>query len=133
MNFKDLDFNKILEYEKISIIKNSEFGYPISIKIKIKSIELKDFAQYKDCISIIGIPEKKRKPYMYILKPNDSFVIVKGHIDVTDSSVLLSNSDGIRVLDMGRCFDPKSFSKAIENIPLERIILINKKEDYAEI
>jgi len=103
-NLRDFNISTINQDSKITILKESDFGYPIAIQIKVSGVIFKDYAQYKDCLYIIGTPKGKRKQFGYLLKPNDSFSIFAGFVEVNKTSTD-NVKDGYTITSFGRCFD----------------------------
>lgn len=111
-NLKEYDLSSIKKDDKITIIKQGEFGYPISIQLKVDSLFYKDYAQYRDCIIIQGKPPRKRKLRAYMIKPHDEFRIYKGLVDIIDTSKVISKSDEVTVTQMGLCFSQDTLEQA---------------------
>ncbi len=121
--YKDLtklDLTKIESGEKITLVKMSEFGFPLTIHMKFEASRLRDYAQYRNCLAIQGRKFRKRKSTIFILKPNDDFVIYKGHIEVKNTETSYIDGNGTKITDMGFCFDRDKLTKINDN-NLEKI------------
>ena len=112
----DFDLNSIRKNDKITICKQSDFGFPIAIKLTVDNVTLRDYAQYKDCLFITGKLQGKRKVLGYLLKPNSEFVIASGFQDLSESYIERSTNDNFVVSSWGRCFDTASFEKSVSNL-----------------
>ena len=111
MEYKDftkLELPNIEENQKVTIIKQSDFGFPIAIQIKFKKMYLKDYAQYKDCLRIVGIPNKKRKTFEYLIKPYQNFKIVNGWVEINDYTKRTFENESVKVTSLGTCFNDNS-------------------------
>lgn len=115
MNYKDftkLELPNIEENQKVTIIKQSEFGFPIAIQIKFKKMYLKDYAQYKDCLRIVGIPNRKRKVYEYLIRPYQDFKIINGWVEIHDYTKKTFENESVKVTSLGFCFDEENLKFA---------------------
>lgn len=124
MNYKDftkLELPNIEENQKVTIIKQSEFGFPIAIQIKFKKMYLKDYAQYKDCLRIVGTPARKRKCYEYLIRPYQDFTIVNGWVDINNYTKTIEENSSVKVTSLGTCFDDNSL-KIASNVDAEVLL-----------
>ena len=119
-DFTKLDLTKLKEGDKITIVKMSEFGYPLTIHMKLNRIFLKDWAQYKNCIQIQGKLPRKRKLTAYLMKPHEDFVVYKGFIELKSAETSFIDELGTRITNMGVCFDNDLLFKINDN-NLEKI------------
>ena len=101
-----------MEKEKVTIIKQSEFGFPIAIQIKFKKLYLKDYAQYKDCLRIQGTPARKRKCYEYLIRPYQDVKIVNGWVDINNYTKRTFENESVKVTSLGFCFDEENLKLA---------------------
>lgn len=121
MNYKDftkLELPNIEENQKVTIIKQSEFGFPIAIQIKFKKMYLKDYAQYKDCLRIQGTPARKSKCYEYLIRPYQDVKIVNGWVDINNYTKTIEENSSVKVTYLGTCFDDNSL-KLASNVDAE--------------
>lgn len=124
MNYKDfskLELPNIEENQKVTIIKQSEFGFPIAIQIKFKKMYLKDYAQYKNCLRIVGIPNRKRKTFEYMIKPYQDFTIVNGWVDINNYTKTIEENSSVKVTCLGTCFDDNNL-KIASNVNAEVLL-----------
>lgn len=112
-DFKKINIEEISNLEKITLVKISDFGYPIVLNLKLQEIKLKDYAQYKNCLYVIGKLPRKQKARGYLIKPNDEFVIYKGTISEAEFNDfrVKSNYEGSSVTDYGECFSSGAIIK----------------------
>ena len=123
MNYKDfrkLDLTEVNNQEKITIIKQSDFGYPITIQLKLDEVILKKYAQYDNCLYIVGTPKRKRKKMGYLIKPYEDFKIFKGWVELNQTAKV-QNENGVTITSLGRCFDSNTFQKASDIDAVELI------------
>ena len=113
-NYKDftkLDLTKVNVGDKITVIKQSDFGYPINIQLKLESIKLRDYAQYTNCIEIVGRSPRKRTSYRYIITPIQDFTIVEGFQVVNDTAKVITDGD-VKITNLGLCFSTDTLRRA---------------------
>lgn len=112
-NLRELNLSTFKENAKITISKFSDFGYPIAIQLKVHSVVLKDYAQYRDCLYIVGTPKGKRKLRGYLLKPNDSFTIFENFVELNETKTIDKSSENVTVISLGRCFDMGTLKQSL--------------------
>ncbi len=105
----------IQEGDKITLVKLSEFGYPITIKLKFELAYFGDYAQYKNCLYIQGKQPRKRKSTAYRIKPYDKFALYLDHIDIADFTKSSTDEDGTTTTAYGTCFDYERFKTLNED------------------
>ena len=104
-DFRNLDLTIFEKGEKITIIKQNDFGYPCAYVFKLDNIFLRDYAQYNNCIQVQGKKPRARKMTAILLKPYDEFAIYRGVVEVKDTSKTISDDVVTRVTSLGMCFD----------------------------
>lgn len=112
MNYKDfkvLDLDLIQEDQKVTLVRVSDFGFTQTIKMKIKKIFLRDYAQYRNCIQIQGRLPRKRKDSAFLIRPNQEFVMYDGYVDINTEGKVIQENENVRVVEMGMCFDENRF------------------------
>lgn len=114
-DLKMLNIDQLEAGDKITLVKQSDFGFPIAIKLKVDKAFYKDYAQYRDCVQIQGKPPRKRKLRAYLVRPNEDFRIYEGFVDVLDTSEVISEDSEVTVRCLGTCFDENSLKKASPN------------------
>lgn len=90
---------KILEKrinKKITIFKNSDFGFPIATKCILHEVKVKDYAQYKNSLFLIFTPKGKRTKYQIILHGYESVLFYDDHIELNAEMYTQELSGGMR-------------------------------------
>ena len=113
-DFRKIDLQKINSKEEITILKFSDFGFPICIKLKLESAFLKNFAQYNNCLQIQGKMPRKRKLSAYLIKPYENFIIYNGFVDMVDYTEK-SIEGSVTITNLGMCFDENNLLKSINS------------------
>ena len=81
--------------QKYTICKMGEFGFPISLKIILKSVKVGPYAQYKDSVVLMFVPKGKRKVAgMRLHGDYQQFMIFEGHVDLDIEMFVKNYSDG---------------------------------------
>ena len=113
-DFRKIDLQKINSKKEITILKFSDFGFPICIKLKLEDIFLKNFAQYNNCLYIQGKMPRKRKSSVFLIKPYENFIIYNGFVDMVDYTEK-SVEGSVSVTNLGMCFDENNLLKSINS------------------
>ena len=113
-DFRKIDLQKINSKKEITILKFSDFGFPICIKLKLESAFLKNFAQYNNCLQIHGKMPRKRKTSVFLIKPYENFIIYNGFVDMVDYTEK-SVEGSVSVTNLGMCFDENNLLKSINS------------------
>jgi hypothetical protein len=71
-----------LKGEKVTIIKFSDFGFPIALNTTLHSAESKPYAQYNESLQIIHKPKKKRTHFRNTILPYQDVIIYKGWLNI---------------------------------------------------
>ena len=106
-NFKTINLEEIKNQEKITVVKFSEFGFPLVLNLKLEEIKLKNWAQYDNCLSIQGRLPRKRKSNVFLIRPYEDFVIYAGTItkdEFNDFKKVISKTNEVTVTNWGTCF-----------------------------
>ena len=126
---KDLDLEQFKQDDKITVVKMSEFGFPLVLNLKIDKLYLKDYAQYKDCLYIQGKLSRKRKSRVYMIRPTDEVVIYNGVIDVDyfNTFKTVTKEDNVTTENWGMCFSRGTLEKFtnIDKNPIFKMIKEN--------
>ena len=83
--------NKLIG-EKVTIIKFSDFGFPILFHTVIQKVENKPYAQYDESLIIVHKPKRKRTLWKNIILPNESLLVYKGWINIDKDQLLYDTS-----------------------------------------
>ena len=113
-DFRKIDLQKINSKKEITILKFSDFGFPICIKLKLELTFLKNFAQYNNCLYIQGKMPRKRKTSVFLIKPYENFIIYNGFVDMVDYTEK-SVEGSVSVTNLGMCFDENNLLKSINS------------------
>ncbi|RNB59515.1 hypothetical protein EDM57_05075 [Brevibacillus gelatini] len=73
---------QLTEGRKVTIVKFSEFGFPVVINTVINSATVKPYAQYSESLHIVHKHKRKRNQYVNIILPKDKLLIYDGWIDI---------------------------------------------------
>ena len=111
-DFRKIDLQKINSKKEITILKFSDFGFPICIKLKLELTFLKNFAQYNNCLYIQGKMPRKRKTSVFLIKPYENFIIYNGFVDMVDCTEK-SIEGSVTITNLGMCFDENNLLKSI--------------------
>ena len=118
-DIKDFDISQI--NGKVTLIKFSDFGYPIAIKLNITNAFVRNYAQYNNCIQVEGKPPRKRKARAYIIKPYEEIAIFEGFVDLQQTEKVEFEGN-VKITSLGTCFDRNTLRKSINNIQANRIL-----------
>lgn len=98
------EFAEVLEQltpdRKVTLIKFSEFGFPVLINTVIKSVEVKPYAQYNESLRIIHKPKNKRSLWQNIILPQDELLVYDGWLNVDLDSITketLKENESVKV------------------------------------
>lgn len=111
-DFKKIDLEELKTHKEITILKFSDFGFPICIKLKLEDIFLRHYAQYNNCLQIHGKIPRKRKSSAYLIKPYENFIIYNGFVDIVDYTEK-STEGSVTITKLGVCFDENNLLKSI--------------------
>lgn len=91
----------------MTILKFSEFGFPITIHTTITSAEDKSYAQYKESLQIIHKPKRKLTNYRNIITGREQIAIYDGWLNIDDkASQVIESSNNVTVSrSKYGCFD----------------------------
>lgn len=111
-DFKKINLEELKTHKEITILKFSDFGFPICIKLKLEDIFLRNYAQYNNCLQIHGKMPRKRKSTAYLIKPYENFIIYNGFVDIVDYTEK-STEGSVTITKLGLCFDENNLLKSI--------------------
>ncbi|GAB6989380.1 hypothetical protein [Paenibacillus pini] len=102
---------------KVTLIKFSEFGFPVLINTVIKSTEIKPYAQHKDSLKIIHKPKKKRSLWSNIILPTDELLVYDRWLntDLDEITKVTIRENELCKMTQSKylCFDRSYFSDII--------------------
>lgn len=70
--------------EKVTIVKFSEFGFPVVFETVLHKVENEPYAQYKESLVLIHKPKRKRTLWENRILPNESLLVYHGWLNVKD-------------------------------------------------
>lgn len=127
-DYNKLDLEKLEGLEKITVVKISEFGYPVVINIrKSKACDwaiIKDWAQYKNCIQFQGILPIKRKANAWLVRENEEFYCYEGTIteeQFKSFKTIVSENEDVKVESWGPCFSDGALDAFVNGCDVEPI------------
>jgi hypothetical protein len=116
---------------KVTIIKFSEFGFPIVFNTVINHVKVESWAQYKETLNIIHKPKRKRSLYSNRILPDNELIVYDGwlNIDVDAlTSDTIKQNDHITVKQSRYgCFDDNYLTDVINSINQKPIVKLNVK------
>jgi len=118
---------KSLIGHKATIVKFSEMGFPHSIKCEIKDVYEKDYAQYKNCLTVVYRPKGERTDYVWRIKGYSSFVVYVNHVEA-DTEMFVktlpsSGEGGLVMSESFTCFSDEYMFKAIASVKQDPFIV----------
>lgn len=73
---------QLTQGRKVTIVKYSDFGYPIMFHTVIDRVIVEPWAQYKETLKIVHKPKRKRSLYANRILPDETLLIFDGWIDI---------------------------------------------------
>ena len=124
----NLDF--VHQYSRITIVKLSEFGYPIVINLTLDGYEdltgIEKYAQYDETLYFVGKLPRKRKLNGFRIKPNEDVYIYKGTIqekDFKDFKETSIEENGTVITSFSRCFEDNALDDFVSYCKEEPILV----------
>jgi hypothetical protein len=117
------------QHEKVTIIKFSEFGFPVIRNTVINKAEVKPYAQYNESLQLVHRPKRKRTSYRMTILPYEDVIIYKGWLDLDLEKLTYNIEEGkdVTVKQSKYCsFDNKFLNDVMKNIKAEPIVKIIK-------
>lgn len=68
--------------KKVTVVKFSDFGFPIVWNTLLHSVDNKPYAQYNESLQIIHKPKRKRTYLRHTILPKESIVVFEGWHDI---------------------------------------------------
>lgn len=122
---------QLQEGRKVTIVKFSEFGFPVVINTVIDSVTVEPYAQYRESLKIIHKPKRKRSLYGLRVLPKESMLVYDGWLDIdldSFSNNILRQNEFVTVKQSKyRSFDKQFMKDALATIKDELIVRINIK------
>jgi hypothetical protein len=102
--------------EKVTIVKFSEFGFPVVFETVLNKVINEPYAQYKESLVLIHKPKRKRSLWKNRILPNESLLVYHGWLNVKDE--LFYNITKTPAMTMKEskygCFDDQYLHDVIE-------------------
>lgn len=117
---KNIDLNSINKEKKITLIKFNSMGQPVALHLNNLGVEFSQWAG-NEVLKVVGKPFRKRTSYRWNLRSLDTFIIVKGFIEINETAKSLGNG----LISLGFCFDLDTFANATSNICKDKILYQN--------
>lgn len=118
-----------LNGEKVTIIKFSDFGFPIARNTTLNKTESLPYAQYNESLQIIHKPKKKRSYFRMTVLPNEEILIYKGWLNI-DTEKLTYDIEQTENMTVQRskygCFDKNYLTDIMNSVKAAPIVKIIK-------
>ena len=125
---------KSLAGQKVTILKFSEFGYPVQIHCTILDAYLKDYAQYKDILHVEFRPKNKRKDFYFQVQMHTGFIIWLDHVEVEKNMyVKYTKSENCEIGESLLSFDPEYLRRALRSTEKKPFLLFSKDLENEKI
>ncbi|MET3505571.1 hypothetical protein [Halalkalibacter oceani] len=114
------------EGEKVTIIKLSDFGFPVAIQTTLKSSAIESYAQYENTLKIIHKPKRKRTYYSNRIMESDQLIVVNGWINLNESlthSTLTQNEQLTVKQSKYSSFDKQYLSDILDSLNKNNLII----------
>lgn len=123
--------NQLTGGRKVTIVKYSEFGFPIAFNTTIDKVMVEPYAQYKETLKVVHKPKRKRSLYVERILDKDSVLIYDGWLDIDLDSLannIIREDSHITVKQSKyHSFDKQYFKDAIATIKGKLIVSLNIK------
>lgn len=120
---------QLTQGRKVTIVKFSEFGFPVVINTVIDKVVVEPYAQYKESLKIIHKPKRKRSLYANRIIPKDALLVYDGWLDIDLGSLtktVIKQDENVTVTQSKyRSFDKQLMQDAISSIIGKLIVKMN--------
>lgn len=102
--------------EKVTIVKFSEFGFPVVFETVLNKIINEPYAQYKESLVLIHKPKRKRTLWKNRILPNERLLVYRGWLNVKDELFYhVTKTAGMTMKESKYgCFDDQYLHDVIE-------------------
>jgi hypothetical protein len=118
-----------LKGEKVTIIKFSDFGFPIAWNTTLNKAESLPYAQYNESLQIIHKPKGKRSYFRNTILPGEDILIYKGWLNI-DTEKLTYDIEQSENMTIQRskygCFDKNYMIDIMNNVKSDPIVKLIK-------
>ncbi|ATF13666.1 hypothetical protein A616_17260 [Brevibacillus brevis X23] len=133
MHYVQSDFQQATEQlthgRKVTIIKFSDFGFPVVINTVVERVLVEPYAQYRESLNIIHKPKRKRSLYSNRILPKNTLLVYDGWLDIDVDSLTkrVVKQDQHMTVKQSKylSFDKQFMQDAISNIKGKLIVKIN--------
>ncbi|QWU14406.1 hypothetical protein SAMN04487895_101716 [Paenibacillus sophorae] len=116
---------------KVTIVKFTDFGFPVAIQTVIDHVEVKPYAQYKESLKIVHKPKRKRSLYSNTILPYENFIVYDGWINVDIDSItktVIKETPSMTVTQGNyACFNDNYLTDILSAVPETPITTFNIK------
>ncbi|MGG1664502.1 hypothetical protein [Brevibacillus sp. NRS-1366] len=120
---------QLTEGRKVTIVKFSDFGFPVVINTVIDRVVVEPYAQHRESLKIIHKPKRKRSLFSNRILPKESMLVYEGWLDInTDSltsTIVRQDQHVIVKQSKYRSFDKQFIQDAINSINGNLIVKLN--------
>jgi hypothetical protein len=102
--------------EKVTIVKFSEFGFPVVFETVLHKVENEPYAQYKESLVLIHKPKRKRTLWKNRILPNEELLVYHGWLNIKDEMFYnITKTAGMTMKESKYgCFDDQYLHDVIE-------------------
>lgn len=85
--------------EKVTIVKFSEFGFPVVFETVLNQVKNEPYAQYNESLVLIHKPKRKRTLWKNIILPNENILVYRGWLNIDTDKLIynVSNEAGMTI------------------------------------
>lgn len=128
-NFEILE---TLQGKKATIFKYSEMGFPQQIQCEILRVYKKDYAQYRDCVTVEYKPKGKRSAYVWRLFTYQTFAVFAGFVDLNANPfVSEKHENGLIIRESLTCFSGDYLKNALASTTHKPLLIQDKETETA--
>jgi|GEM_PF-6095954 len=103
--------------KKVTIVKFSEFGFPVVFETVLNKVINEPYAQYNESLVLIHKPKRKRTLWENRILPNESLLVYKGWLSIDTDKLMynVSHETGMTIRQSKyRSFDRQYLADVIE-------------------
>jgi hypothetical protein len=102
--------------EKVTIVKFSEFGFPVVFETVLNKVINEPYAQYKESLVLIHKPKRKRTLWKNRILPNEELLVYHGWLNIKDEMFYNITKTAAMTMKESKysCFDKQYLHDVIE-------------------
>ncbi|AJA41515.1 hypothetical protein AXJ14_gp196 [Geobacillus virus E3] len=102
--------------EKVTIVKFSEFGFPVVFETVLNKVINEPYAQYKESLVLIHKPKRKRTLWKNRILPKDELLVYRGWLNIKDEMFYNITKTAAMTMKESKygCFDEQYLHDVIE-------------------